>query len=201
MSNKLQNKEIFMKTNDAKVKIITSITAVLIAAICMAIALLSPIYTTSFKIIGSFASIAVISIVAWKFPKRFYILAIIFHFFAATLGSIINLYNYIGFYDKLVHYLSGVLLAEAGMIIISFIFKKRSIANDNIIKLLFSFFFSAACAGFWEIYEFTADSILSINMQGANSNTMGDIISGSLGALTYSLIMYAVYRRKNKKRK
>ena len=189
-----------MKTENVKVKIITSVTALIVTALCTSIALLGSLNTTSVKIIGSFASIAVISIAAWKFPKRFYILAMIFHFFAASLGSVINLYNYIGFYDKLVHYFSGIVLAEAGIIIINYIFEKRRMINDNIVKLLFSFFFSAACAGFWEIYEFTADNILNINMQGANSNTMGDIISGTLGALTYCLIMYTVYRRKNNKK-
>lgn len=183
---------------DTKAKIIISAAALGVTAVCTATALFTPINTTSTKIIGSFASAAVISLAAWKFPKRFYMLAFIFHFFAASLGSVINLYRYVGFYDKLVHYLSGIILAEAGMIIVNYIFKKHGLTNDNIIKILFSFFFSAACAGFWEIYEFTADSIINTNMQGGNSNTMGDIISGVLGALTYSTVMYAASRRKSK---
>lgn len=188
-----------MKTKDTKAKIITSAIALGVTVICTAIALLTPINTTSMKITGAFASVAVISLAAWKFPKRFYILAMVFHFFSASLGSVINLYKYIGIYDKLVHYLSGIILAEAGMIIINYVFEKRRLKSDNIVKLLFSFFFSAACAGFWEIYEFTADKILNANMQGGNSNTMGDIISGVLGALTYSVVIYVVYRRKSKK--
>lgn len=188
-----------MKTKDAKVKIVISAISIVITFICTAIALMIPLKTTNMKIIGAFASIFLISIVTWKFPKRFYIIAILFHFFAASLGSVINLYRYLEFYDKIVHYLSGIILAEAGMIIMTYIFKKHSLKNDNILKLLFAFFFSAACAGFWEIYEFTADNLLNINMQGGNSNTMGDIISGVLGALTYSSIMHAVYKRKSSK--
>lgn len=188
-----------MKTKDSKIKIVISAISIGITLICTAIALMIPLKTTNMKIIGSFASIFLISIVTWKFPKRFYIIAILFHFFAASLGSVINLYRYLEFYDKIVHYLSGIILAEAGMIIITYIFKKHSLKNDNILKLLFAFFFSSACAGFWEIYEFTADNLLNINMQGGNSNTMGDIISGVLGALTYSTIMYAIYKRKSSK--
>lgn len=188
-----------MKTKDSKVKIVISAISIGITLICTAIALMIPLKTTNMKIIGSFASIFLISIVTWKSPKRFYIIAILFHFFAASLGSVINLYRYLEFYDKIVHYLSGIILAEAGMIIITYIFKKHSLKNDNILKLLFAFFFSSACAGFWEIYEFTADNLLNINMQGGNSNTMGDIISGVLGALTYSTIMYAIYKRKSSK--
>lgn len=188
-----------MKTKETKTKIIASLVAAAVTAICTLIAFLTPLNTTTMKIAGSFASIVVISLAAWKFPKRFYVLAMIFHFFAASLGSVINLYRYVGFYDKFVHYLSGIVLSEAGMIIINCIFEKRSLINDTAVKLLFSFFFSAACAGFWEIYEFTADTLINANMQGGNSNTMGDIISGSFGALTYSAVMYAFYRRKNKK--
>ena len=92
-----------MKTKDSKVKIVISAISIGITLICTAIALIIPLKTTNMKIIGSFASIFLISIVTWKFPKRFYIIAILFHFFAASLGSVINLYRYLEFYDKIVH--------------------------------------------------------------------------------------------------
>ena len=95
--------------------------------------------------------------------------------------------------------LSGILLAQAGIVIISYIFRKRKATQDNLLKLLFAFFFSCACAGFWEIYEFTADTALGLNMQGGNSNTMGDIISGVLGALVYS-VFYICTNRSRKRR-
>ena len=56
-------------------------------------------------------------------------------------------------------------------------------------------FFSIAGAGIWEIYEFTADNLLGINMQGDNTNTMGDIISGTLGALTWFGIRTLMHKR------
>ena len=183
-----------MKSKDMKFRLIISAAGLLITVICTILSVFTSIETTSVKIIGSFVSVVIVSAVTWKFPKRFFVLAILFDIFAAALGSVINLYKYIGFYDRFVHYLSGILLAEAGMIIISFIFEKRSIKEDIPVMLAFSFFFSSACAGFWEIYEFTADNILNINMQGSNLNTMGDIVSGVLGAVTY-LILSVLCRR------
>lgn len=177
-----------MKSKDMKFRIVISTAGLIITLICTILSVLTPIETTSVKIIGAFASVIIVSAVTWKFPKRFFIFAIIFDIFAAALGSVINLYKYIGFYDRFVHYLSGIILAEAGMIIISFIFEKRKIKRDISVMLAFSFFFSSACAGFWEIYEFTADNLLNINMQGNNLNTMGDIVSGVLGAATYLII-------------
>ena len=140
-----------MKSKDMKFRLIISAAGLLITVICTILSVFTSIETTSVKIIGSFVSVVIVSAVTWKFPKRFFVLAILFDIFAAALGSVINLYKYIGFYDRFVHYLSGILLAEAGMIIISFIFEKRSIKKDIPVMLAFSFFFSSACAGFWEI--------------------------------------------------
>ena len=119
-----------MKSKDMKFRLIISAAGLLITVICTILSVFTSIETTSVKIIGSFVSVVIVSAVTWKFPKRFFVLAILFDIFAAALGSVINLYKYIGFYDRFVHYLSGILLAEAGMIIISFIFEKRSIKKD-----------------------------------------------------------------------
>lgn len=189
-----------MKTNNTKYRLTVSALTLLVTLLCMAAALLIPLETTTVKIAGSLASVFIVSAAAWKFPKRFYLFAMLFDIFAAALGSVINLYKYIGFYDRFVHYLSGILLAEAGMLIITYIFSARKIEKDNLVMLLFSFFFSASCAGFWEIYEFTADNLLKTNMQGANNNTMGDIVSGVLGAATYVIIRYLICKREKKNR-
>ena len=135
-----------MKSKDMKFRLIISAAGLLITVICTILSVFTSIETTSVKIIGSFVSVVIVSAVTWKFPKRFFVLAILFDIFAAALGSVINLYKYIGFYDRFVHYLSGILLAEAGMIIISFIFEKRIIKKDIPVMLAFSFFFSSACS-------------------------------------------------------
>ena len=88
------------------------------------------------------------------------------------------------------------LLAEGGLLIIHALAKRQKTPAEPLLCRLFSLFFSAACAGFWEIYEFTADSLLGINMQGDNTNTMGDIIAGTLGALTWFLLQTAIQRRR-----
>lgn len=182
-----------MKSKDMKFRLIISAAGLLITVICTILSVFTSIETTSVKIIGSFVSVVIVSAVTWKFPKRFFVLAILFDIFAAALGSVINLYKYIGFYDRFVHYLSGILLAEAGMIIISFIFEKRIIKKDIPVMLAF-LFFSSACAGFGKYMSLLQDNILNINMHGSNLNTMGDIVSGVLGAVTY-LILSVLCRR------
>ena len=187
-----------MKTKDAKLKLTASAAALAVTIICVLAAKLIPLDTTSMKIIGSLVSVFAVSLAAWKFPIRFYFLALGFDIFAAAFGSALNLYRYIDIYDKFVHFLSGILLAGAGMIIISYLERKRNAQQDNVIKLTFAFFFSAACAGFWEIYEFTADTLIGANMQGGNSNTMGDIVLGVLGAAAYTALSALTLKRKMK---
>ena len=114
---------------------------------------------------------------------------------AAVLGSALNLYHYLGFYDKFVHYTSGIVLAEGGLILIHALAGRRHTPAEPLLCRLFSMFFAIAGAGIWEIYEFTADNLLGINMQGDNTNTMGDIISGTLGALTWFGIHTLMHKR------
>lgn len=180
-----------IKNNNAagvRYRLVASALTLTVTLMCTAAALLIPLQTTVVKVAGAFASVFVVSAAAWAFPKRFYALALIFDVFAAGFGSVLNLYKYFDPYDKFVHFMSGVLLAAGGRYILSYILKKRKVSEDKVISMIFSFLFSAACAAFWEIYEYTADSLLGISMQGGNANTMGDIVSGVLGGAAYVLV-------------
>lgn len=183
-----------MIDGNAKKRIATTAIALGINIVAIISTVLFNIETTELKIIGSMASVIAVSILVWKFPYGFYCEALIFCFFAATLGSALNLYKTVGFYDRFVHFLSGIVLYHGGKILIEFIFKRRNMKNDFLVENLFALFFSSACAGFWEIYEFVADNLINANMQGSKVNTMGDIISGVLGALVF-FVCSAVYNK------
>lgn len=186
------------KKHDAVFKIVASLVSLTATTICYIITQIYNIETSFTKVLGTYVSIVLISLVLMRFPKRFYVLALLFDFFAAALGSIINLYSSIDIYDRLVHYFSGIVLCEAGIIIVGYLFNKAKINNHRALKVTFAFFFSSSCAGFWEIYEFSADNLLGTYLQGSNLNTMGDILSGVLGALTYTVIAFSVIHFKKR---
>lgn len=175
------------------IKIFTLSAVLLINIICTAVVTIFSIETTTLKIIGSFITIGIVGVAVWTFPLRFYISALGFVFFASSLGSCVNLYYHIGFYDRFVHYISGVLLFEGGRIVIEFVLRKRNLPYDEYVISLFSFSFSCACAAIWEIYEFACDCLINANMQGTNTNTMGDIVAGVLGALS-SLVVFHIIK-------
>lgn len=182
-----------------KLKIIFAVAAFAVNILCTAAVPLFSIETTAMKVIGSYAALGIITLAAWRFPLRFYLFSLAFGVLASSLGSAVNLYQSVGFYDIFIHFLSGVLLAEGGFILAGAVLKKRNLPDDLWVKLLTAFFFSSACAAFWEVYEFTADRLANANMQGDNGNTMGDIIAGVLGAAIYFAAAVAVKAVKQKK--
>lgn len=184
-----------------KFRYLTVVAALLLNVVCTVLVFWLDIETTSLKIFGSYIAILIVTVLGWKFPLKFHVKAFVFVFLAASLGSCVNLYRHVDIYDLLVHYLSGILLAECGLIVFQYITATRGAKNDYLIETLFSFFFSSSCAGFWEIYEYTADCIIGAGMQGTKENTMGDIIAGVLGALTFVIFSFVLKKAKKLKKK
>lgn len=121
----------------------------------------------------------------------------IFIFLAHFLGSIVNLYNLIWWYDLAMHYLSGIFM----FLIAIFILKrlKKYEFKDILFNVLFVFGIIFMSASIWEILEFSSDIIFHTNLQhsletGVN-DTMEDMILAFLGGIT-TLVIYLINWRK-----
>ncbi len=146
-------------------------------------------------IIGSFASILVAVLVGklFKVNDTLYYSMLVFVFLASPMGSVINLYRTFGPYDKIVHLISGFLLAAFGMMLAEFLVGRFTDIKDKtiiFIPLLFAaVMFSSGCAGIWEIFEFTADKLAGGEMQRGMVDTITDMIAGNVGAIAYGIYM------------
>ena len=147
------------------------IAALLINGLCHLLTVVFHIPTTFLKVGGSYLAVAASAIVLCYLPLRFHIVAQIFVVFAASVGNCMNMYTHWAAYDLLIHYLSGIVLAQGGWEL-----SKKS---------LFALTFSWAGAGLWEIFEFSCDMLLRAGMQGAATDTMTDMIAGFLGGITW----------------
>ena len=108
---------------------------------------------------------------------------IIFILLSVFLGRTLNFYERVPHWDKMLHFLSGFIIASAGKEI--YIKIKGDMGNKLLLNL-FVLFFAVAVAGLWEIYEFTGDSIFGTEFQNNSlADTMTDIIAGSVSALMY----------------
>lgn len=184
-----------------KKRIIATIVfiAATIAAIIAAYALgMSPPVT---YVAGAFAAAAVLIVVSKliKVDDSIFISALIFVFLASPMGSILDLYRSFYPYDKIVHFISGILLAVFGMVIVrSLIFKSAAMLNRNCsqeeilaafaVPMIFAAcMFSSGAAGLWEIFELIADRLAGGAMQRGMVDTVTDMIAGNIGALTYGI--------------
>lgn len=146
-----------------------------------------------------------IFIVRWLFNKTFlkkskagYVLALVFIFFSMYLTNVMNFYS-IPHYDKFLHLISGVLLAFYGLIIYIFLCgNKENPSMKPIAMVIFPLLFAIACAGMWEIWEFTTDQIFGFTAQNNSlHDTMWDIICGTTGGSFSCFLMYLYIKGKN----
>jgi len=115
---------------------------------------------------------------------------IIFIFMAHFLGVICELYNYIYWFDKFVHFLSGIVTAFVAIYLLVKCKKDKNIFFDILVIISLTL----AVAAFWEIFEYLSSFYFHMDPQkvlltGVN-DTMGDIIVAFLGSVLVSISYY-----------
>lgn len=149
----------------------------------------------------------------WKItiPSSMYIIYVIFLYAAIFLGEVRDFYYRIPHWDTILHTFSGAGIGALGFSVVSLLNKQEKL-NVNLSPFfvaLFSFCFAITMGVIWEIYEFTFDGLLGLNMQkfalenGVNlvgrvalSDTMKDLIVDSIGAFVISLLGYVSLKYK-----
>lgn len=122
-----------------------------------------------------------------------------FLFIAQFLGSVVNLYSKIAWYDLFAHTISGFLSGYVAIYLLNKVghYKEKNLFFQITYILGFVFFAS----GFWEICEFSFDQILGSNTQHAIEtgvmDTMEDMIVAAIGGLVF-IISYSYEVLKDK---
>lgn len=140
-----------------------------------------------FDQVGMALAIVALSILLFRFPLGTYVMAQLFTMSAAA-GCILRFYEMFPGYDRVVHFISGVILGYIGYTLNTYLFKRLELPLERFVLILMSGLFAFACAGFWEIIEFTTDCVSHMDVQHGNSDTMGDIVSGYLGGVLFQII-------------
>ncbi len=142
-----------------------------------------------FDQVGMALAIVALSLLLWRFPIGTYIMAQMFTMSAAA-GSILKLYDMFPGYDRVVHFISGVILGYIGYTIGYYIVKRLELPPERFVIIFIAGLFSFACAGFWEIIEFLTDCVMHMGVQHSNTDTMGDIVAGYLGGTLFQLVKF-----------
>ena len=118
-----------------------------------------------------------------KFAFRIELLYYAFIFVALDMGICMDLYKTVPYFDKTVHFCSGVFSALVGHYALVYFKVNKS---PKLFKAMFIMFFSIAIAVLWEFFEFGCDKLLGQSMQQLISigvdDTMFDLICATIGA-------------------
>ena len=133
------------------------------------------------------------------------ILFVLFLYCAVYLGEVRSFYYKISNWDTILHCFSGGMLGALGFSVVALLNNSDRIPVNlsPIFIAFFAFCFALMLGALWEIYEFTIDGIMHLNMQkyatesgvtlvgrAALVDTMEDLIVDSIGAFVIACIGY-----------
>lgn len=140
-----------------------------------------------------------------EIPSVMYILFVLFLYCAIYLGEVKNFYYAIPNWDTILHCFSGAMLGALGFSFVALLNKSDRVPLNlsPLFVVVFAFCFAVTLGVFWEIYEFSFDGLLGLNMQkaylengtallgrAALMDTMKDLIVDAVGALVTCVIGY-----------
>lgn len=144
-------------------------------------------------------------------PDAMEILYAVFLFCAIYLGEVQDFFYLIPHWDTLLHAFSGVMLGLVGFTLVDLLNEadRVRIRLSPMFVAVFSFCFALAVGCVWEIYEFLADGLMSLNMQkfrladgtelvgrAALADTMEDFIVDGLSAFSAAAMGYVTIKRR-----
>lgn len=142
---------------------------------------------------------------SFELPTALTLLYIAFLYCAIFLGEVRDFYYRVPHWDTILHAMSSVMAGVFGFTVLAVLNRQARIAVNLSPKFtaLFAFCFAVTLGVLWEIYEFSFDGLLGLNMQkyrladgtvlsghAALVDTMKDIIVDAAGALLASITGY-----------
>ena len=141
---------------------------------------------------------------SFEMPNGMSIAYFIFLYCAIYLGEVRQFYYIIPHWDDILHCFSGAMLGAFGFTLVVILNDSKRVALDlsPYFICLFAFCFALSVGAIWEIYEFSLDWILGLNMQkhtysgkalvgnAALFDTMKDIIIDAAAAFVVSVVGY-----------
>lgn len=129
--------------------------------------------------------------IQFKISVELEIVYFIFVFLAQFLGSGVNLYKHIEWFDTFTHMISGILTCFVALILL-YLFghnpKKKLLFNVTyILGIVF------LVAGIWEFFEFGMDQFTGSNLQHWMETGVKDTMCDMLAAFSGSILFLIVY--------
>jgi len=133
-----------------------------------------------------------------RIPHEFALAIIWFIYASLFLGELGQFYERFQWWDVMLHMNSAIGFGCIGFIIMFYMNRSNRISSRPFLLAIFGFSFALSIGAIWEIFEFSMDQLLGMNMQKSGLvDTMWDLIVDAVGAFLASLAGYT-YIRGNK---
>lgn len=131
-----------------------------------------------------------------KITSAMELVYILFIILAQFLGSVVNLYNKIWWYDLFAHFLSGILTSVLSLVVLNWfgVYNRK----NKWFNFLFIISFTLMIASIWEFMEFGTDTFFGMNVQHSIETGVRDTMEDMLVAFLGSLIVSISYLVENK---
>jgi hypothetical protein len=148
-----------------------------------------------------------------EIPRAMAIAYAVFLYSAIYLGEVQVFYDRIPHWDTILHAFSGGMLGAFGFIVVAVLNRQSSvnIKLSPLFESVFAFCFALSIGVLWEVYEFTIDGALGLNMQrfrlatgeqligrAALIDTMKDLITDGIAAFVVTISRFVVPTRRKK---
>ncbi len=118
-----------------------------------------------------------------RLPMRFFAWIVIFVFATIFLGEAYDFYNWLWWWDVVLHGSSAVAFGLVGFLFVFMLFEGDRYAAPAWAVAFVGFCFALSIGALWEIFEFAMDQIFGMNMQKSGlADTMSDLIVDAIGA-------------------
>ncbi|HCW53087.1 MAG TPA: hypothetical protein DG753_04965 [Clostridium sp.] len=192
MSKNLKNNNIFREITYEKV---ITLTFLIVLAITLILNIIFQEGSKVGRIILTAGTVIVFRIffrfTFLKKSKAAYIATLIFIIMAMYFGNILDFYDIVPYYDKILHTASGIIIGIMSVVIYAHFTKNYFEKINSRFMLLFCILLTLALAGGWEIWEYTTDKIFGfMSQKNSLDDTMTDIICGSIGGIIALIPIY-----------
>jgi hypothetical protein len=117
-------------------------------------------------------------------------LVVVINTWADALGTVAHMYDKYVSYDKVTHFLGGVMLTAAVADIIFAIQRRRRIAMPSVRVLTYAIGISVGLGAAWEIYEYFGDILFATGRHAGAIDTWYDLISDSVGSIVSAVLLW-----------
>ncbi len=134
-----------------------------------------------------------------KITDKINTLNIIFCFFASIIGSTLSGYQY-PYYDKLMHFISGIIFTILGYMLFCIINQKSRLDHQKDIKLMYIFIntFNLSIAILWEFYEYLTLILFQYDCIKHYSTGVHDSITDMMCAFFGGILITLLIRKSYK---